>query len=140
MKRSFSRKKLSCRVRPGVPLARASPRRPTSALMSDDFPTFERPAIATSGGPGSGAPPVGPAAPRKRASVMRTRCAGGSARLVAGLGRPLLRDALVGRADLVDVALADRALLERLDDARRLRLVRLLDAHDARLAAVGRLD
>ena len=40
--------------------------------MSDDLPTFERPAMAISGGPGGGAPPVGPAAPRKRAAVMRT--------------------------------------------------------------------
>ena len=47
--RSLTRKKLSCRVRPGVLLVRARPRRPSSAFRSDDLPTFERPATATSG-------------------------------------------------------------------------------------------
>ena len=35
-------------VRLGVPEVRARPRRPRTAAMSDDFPTFEQPAIATS--------------------------------------------------------------------------------------------
>src|SRR5512146_3006495 len=36
------------RVRPGVLLVRASPWRPTMALMALDLPAFERPAKATS--------------------------------------------------------------------------------------------
>src|SRR5882757_754978 len=39
-------------VRPGVLLVRASARRPASALIALDLPTFERPANAISGGPG----------------------------------------------------------------------------------------
>jgi hypothetical protein len=41
-------KKLSSRVRPGVLDARANPLTPVSALISDDFPTLERPAMAIS--------------------------------------------------------------------------------------------
>src|ERR1700694_5585430 len=41
-------------VRPRVLLVRASPRRPASALMALDLPTFERPAKAISGGPAGG--------------------------------------------------------------------------------------
>ena len=41
-------------MRPGVFDVRASPLRPTSALISDDLPTFERPAKAISGGPSGG--------------------------------------------------------------------------------------
>src|SRR5439155_20385213 len=40
-----------------------------STLMSADLPTFDRPAIATSGGPGGGPPPGVAAAPRKRAAM-----------------------------------------------------------------------
>src|SRR3974390_3936506 len=46
-------KKLMDRVRPGVELVFAS-FAPTSALMTLDFPTFERPRNATSGMPGGG--------------------------------------------------------------------------------------
>src|SRR5262245_43189724 len=49
-------------VRPGVLLMRASPLRPSSALMALDLPTLERPANAISGGPGGGTSP-GRAAP-----------------------------------------------------------------------------
>src|SRR5580765_488487 len=41
-------------VRPGVLLVRARPRRPASALMALDLPTFERPAKAISAGPDGG--------------------------------------------------------------------------------------
>src|SRR5690606_6557460 len=47
-------KKLSSCVRPGVFDVRARPLWPVSALMSDDFPTLERPAKAISGGPSGG--------------------------------------------------------------------------------------
>src|SRR5579871_457043 len=42
-------KKFNWRVLPGSELARASPFLPVSAFNSEDFPTFERPAKATSG-------------------------------------------------------------------------------------------
>ena len=45
----------SC-VRPGVREVRARLRRPVSALMSEDLPTFERPAKAISGAPTGGRP------------------------------------------------------------------------------------
>ena len=45
----------SC-VRPGVRDVRASAARPVSALMSDDLPTFDRPAKAISGAPIGGKP------------------------------------------------------------------------------------
>ena len=45
---------MSSWVRPGVFDVRARPERPVSALMSEDLPTFERPAKATSGGPTGG--------------------------------------------------------------------------------------
>src|SRR3954464_15821370 len=54
-------------VRPGVLLVRASARRPASALMALDLPTFERPAKATSGGPGGGRSAMRPAARRNTA-------------------------------------------------------------------------
>ena len=54
----------SC-VRPGVFDVRARPERPVSALMSEDLPTFERPAKATSGGP-TGGRPSGCAAAKKK--------------------------------------------------------------------------
>src|SRR5687767_382910 len=41
-------------VRPGVLLVRAKPLRPSSALMALDLPTLERPAKASSAGPGTG--------------------------------------------------------------------------------------
>ena len=45
----------SC-VRPGVREVRASAARPVSALMSEDLPTFDRPAKAISGAPIGGKP------------------------------------------------------------------------------------
>src|SRR3569832_1886067 len=42
------------RVRPGVFEVRASALRAASLISSVDFPTFERPAMATSGGPTGG--------------------------------------------------------------------------------------
>ena len=45
----------SC-VRPGVCEVRARPLRPVSALISEDLPTFERPAKAISGAPTGGRP------------------------------------------------------------------------------------
>src|SRR5262245_14804519 len=44
------------RVRPGVADVRASPFLPVSELMSDDLPTLERPANATSGSVAGGNP------------------------------------------------------------------------------------
>jgi hypothetical protein len=41
-------------VRPGVLLVNARRLRPVSALIALDLPTFERPAKASSGGPGGG--------------------------------------------------------------------------------------
>src|SRR5947209_13196596 len=54
-------------VHPGVLLVRARPRRPARALMALDLPTFERPANATSGGPGFGSWATLPAARRNTA-------------------------------------------------------------------------
>src|SRR3981081_131910 len=47
---SCSEKKLIARVRPGVEETFAS-REPSSELISEDFPTFDRPRNATSGAP-----------------------------------------------------------------------------------------
>ena len=47
---------MSSWVRPGVREVRARLVRPVSALMSEDLPTFERPAKAISGGPTGGRP------------------------------------------------------------------------------------
>ncbi len=49
---------LSCCVRPGVCEVRASALRPVTALISDDLPTFERPAKAISGTPIGGRPSI----------------------------------------------------------------------------------
>ena len=51
---SPSAKKLSSRVRPGVCDVRAKVFLLVSALSSEDFPTFDRPAKAISGGPSGG--------------------------------------------------------------------------------------
>ena len=56
----------SC-VRPGVREARARPVRPVNALTSEDLPTFERPAKATSGAPIGGRPSERAAAKMKLA-------------------------------------------------------------------------
>src|SRR6266705_2538194 len=53
----LTRKKLISRVRPGVRLTLANDFRRTSELRRDDFPTFERPAKATSGSDDSGRQP-----------------------------------------------------------------------------------
>jgi hypothetical protein len=52
-------KKLISRVRPGVLLTRANAFRRTSRFSSDDFPTLDRPANATSGSSLGGRQPVG---------------------------------------------------------------------------------
>src|SRR5687767_2877259 len=64
------------RVRPGVDEVFASPLKPVRVLSSDDLPTFERPAKATSGGPGGGKPSGETAEMRKVA--WRARMAGAS--------------------------------------------------------------
>ena len=46
---AVTRKKLSSWVRPGVWLTRARPLRPSKPFRSEDLPTFDRPAKATSG-------------------------------------------------------------------------------------------
>src|SRR5258708_32000669 len=51
-------------VRPGVLLVRASARRPARALMALDFPTFERPASATTAGTGGASSLMRPVARR----------------------------------------------------------------------------
>ena len=51
---SFILKKLMVRVLPGLELTLASALRPTIRFMSDDFPTFERPAKAISFTPAEG--------------------------------------------------------------------------------------
>src|SRR5438876_295518 len=144
---------------------------PTRVLMSADLPTFERPAIATSGGPGGGPPPGVAAAPRKRAAMTLlirgpVRCSraarapllrcpqtpsASSAPLGAGLlssrrsaRRALLRhrretERAVRRAHLGDVGLADRALLQRLDQ-RLLLLLAGLREGEQRLPVGGGLE
>src|SRR5581483_10565150 len=118
----------------------ARPRRPRRLFRSDDFPTFERPASAISGGPGGGSPPGTATAVTKRArsTFMRPRADGaarrpgrspGFARLVRG-GQP---ERLVHGAHRRQVLLAERALLERLDEHRRLVLARLAEVEDRAL-------
>ena len=58
-------KKISSCVRPGVWEVRARPPRPVNALISDDLPTLERPAKATSGAPTGGRPSDRAAAKKK---------------------------------------------------------------------------
>ena len=57
------------RVRPGVLEVRASARRPTSRLSSVDLPTLDRPAMATSGAPGTGRGDRGRTSIRKFADI-----------------------------------------------------------------------
>ena len=154
-------KKLISRVRPGVLLTRANFFRCTSRLSSDDLPTFERPAKATSGRVGSGRHPpaarhaadelertdderfVGPSAddisaarPRERPS--RNRCATSASASTSSIvftGWKVIADAHLLR-QLLDVA---RVLLRNQHVAngvsvRRDRL--LLESADA--AARGR--
>src|SRR5712671_2858695 len=62
-------KKLILRVRPGVELVRAS-FVPTSALITLDLPTLERPRKATSGRLGAGKCDTSVAAARNRARIL----------------------------------------------------------------------
>ena len=64
----------SPRVRPGVFDVRASPRRAASRFSSVDLPTFERPAMAISGGPSAGRPARSRASAKKAASVTSGIC------------------------------------------------------------------
>src|ERR1700722_7098839 len=81
-------KKISSCVRPGVLEVRARLWRPVSALMSEDLPTFERPAKAISGGPIGGRPSdlaaakkksQGPAKSLRPASISAAACCSGEA-------------------------------------------------------------
>ena len=66
---SFRLKRLSSLVRPGVLLTFAKPFRFAIELMSDDFPTFERPTMATSA-------TVGGSVPALSAEVTNSICRG----------------------------------------------------------------
>src|SRR5258708_38377091 len=76
--------KLMVRVRPGVELTWAS-LCPSRELMRLDFPTFERPRKANSGGPSAGKPPG------LAADVMNLARTGFIARTASTLRRFLLR-------------------------------------------------
>src|SRR5690349_1819232 len=70
-------------VRPGVLLVRASERRPVSALMALDLPTLERPANATSAGPGGGSSATVPAALRNTACANAFMAKAGNSNKIA---------------------------------------------------------
>src|SRR6476469_6212614 len=70
-------------VRPGVLLVRASARRPVRALMALDFPTLERPANATSGGPGGGSSAMRPTARRNTACANALMAKAGNSNKIA---------------------------------------------------------
>src|SRR4051812_21652099 len=72
MNASFTLKKLTSRVRPGVLLTRANFFRRMSRLSSDDLPTLDRPANAISGSVGSGRHPPALAIPPMNSSVRMT--------------------------------------------------------------------
>src|ERR1700716_2639037 len=76
-------KKLILRVRPGVELVRAS-FAPTSALITLDLPTLERPRKAISGRLGAGKCDTSVAAARNRARILMSQCAMSYARLASG--------------------------------------------------------
>src|SRR5712671_3153984 len=76
-------KKLILRVRPGIELVRAS-FAPTSALITLDLPTLERPRKATSGRLGAGKCDTSVAAARNRARILMSQCAMSRARLASG--------------------------------------------------------
>src|SRR5437868_3687247 len=99
--------------------------------MNDDFPTFERPAIAISGRPGGGSWPGRPAAVSKRAELTRTR------RSAARRRRRIDAQRAPQDAHLDRELLAERALLQRFDDHRRL-VLRLLREVDDRALPVRR--
>src|SRR4030088_1975747 len=67
-------KKLIMGVRPGVELVRAS-FAPTSALITLDLPTLERPRKAISGRLGAGKCDTSVAAARNRARILMSQCA-----------------------------------------------------------------
>src|SRR6266853_38048 len=73
---------LLLRVRPGVELVRAS-FVPTSALITLDLPTLERPRKATSGRLGAGKCDTSVAAARNRARILMSQCAMSRARLAS---------------------------------------------------------
>src|SRR5258708_18618683 len=79
-------KKLILRVRPGVELVRAS-FAPTSALITLDLPTLERPRKAISGRLGAGKCDTSVAAARNRARILMSQCAMSCARLASGAKR-----------------------------------------------------
>src|SRR4029077_8303363 len=138
--RSLTRKKFSCRVRPGVLLVRARARRPSSAFSRDDLPTFDRPATATSGRFGGGPPPGAAAAPRNRAAVTFTDASGsapGRRRRRRSLVEP---EGLVHHLHLAHVGLLQCALLQRLDRQAALVLAGLGERDHGGLAAVGGLE
>src|SRR6516164_7113988 len=66
-------KKLSSRVLPGVFDVRASAFWPTNALISDDLPTFERPAKATSMPADGGKDAADPLPARNRHGLAKRR-------------------------------------------------------------------
>src|SRR4051812_27025738 len=70
-------------VRPGVLLVRASARRSASALMALDLPTLERPANATSGGPGGSRSPTRAAARRNAALAKSVMAEAGNSNKIA---------------------------------------------------------
>src|ERR1700686_4711997 len=76
-------KKLMLRVRPGVELVRAS-FAPTSALITLDLPTLERPRKAISGRLGAGKCDTSVAAARNRARILMPQFAMSCARLASG--------------------------------------------------------
>src|ERR1700719_4901269 len=76
-------KKLMLRVRPGVELVRAS-FAPTSALITLDLPTLERPRKAISGRLGTGKCDTSVAAARNRARILMLQFAMSCARLASG--------------------------------------------------------
>src|SRR5260370_31387720 len=75
-------KKLILRVRPGVELVRAS-FAPTSALITLDLPTLERPRKAISGRLGAGKCDTSVAAARNRARILMSQCAMSRARFAS---------------------------------------------------------
>src|ERR1700724_3270792 len=90
-------KKLILRVRPGVELVRAS-FAPTSALITLDLPTLERPRKAISGRLGAGKCDTSVAAARNRARILMSQCAMSCARLASGTKGPGRRTGAKERA------------------------------------------
>src|SRR6185436_14241826 len=97
--RSATRSKHSWRVRPGVLLVRARLRRPASALIKLDLPTFDLPANASSANTGAGSSRTSLAAITNSAFLI----VGVSALTLACLARDD-RDDVVELADAEQVA------------------------------------